>query len=192
MRLHAYLAQGLNPGQTSLRYAQLPGISESESEELVQKYPLLADLIFSLEEKADDRVREVKKVASKWGKLDLVDASFRGSYPRSLPIFARTDAHIQSLMIALSPHPPLCTSSSKYAWFHQQAHQCRMPPRTMRNAITSSYLARRTQKIFLRQHLSALLPMRHIGQRYVLLIPGHLTTRLILTLRTASHLGGLS
>ncbi|KAH8106334.1 DnaJ-domain-containing protein [Cristinia sonorae] len=77
MRLQSYLAQGLNPGQTSLRYAQLPGISESESEELVHKYPLLADLIFSLEEKADDRAREVKKVASKWCKLDLVDASFQ-------------------------------------------------------------------------------------------------------------------
>lgn len=79
MRLHGYLAQALNPGQISLRYAQLPGISESDSADLVQQYPLLADLIFSLEEKADDRVREVKKVASKWGKLDLVDASFQGT-----------------------------------------------------------------------------------------------------------------
>lgn len=77
MRLHAYLAQALNPGQSSLKYAQLPGISETESAELIQQYPLLADLIFSLEQKEDDRVREVKKVASKWCKLDLVDASFQ-------------------------------------------------------------------------------------------------------------------
>lgn len=78
MRLYAYLAQGLNPGQTSLRYAQLPGISESESEELARKYPLLTDLVFSLEDNNDDRVREVKKVASKWCRLDLVDTSFQG------------------------------------------------------------------------------------------------------------------
>ena len=80
MRLHGYLTQALNPGQTSLRYAQLPGISEGESEELVQQYPLLSDLIFSLEENADDRVREVKKVASRWCRLDLVDASFQGEF----------------------------------------------------------------------------------------------------------------
>lgn len=78
MRLHAYLAQALSPGQTSLKYAQLPGISERESEELVLQYPQLADLIFSLEQTSDERVRELKKVASKWGKLDLVDASFQG------------------------------------------------------------------------------------------------------------------
>ncbi|TCD69184.1 secretory subunit [Steccherinum ochraceum] len=77
MRLHAYLVQALNPGQTSLKYAQLPSISDSESQELVQQFPLLADLLFSLEEKGDDRAREVKKVANKWGKLDLVEASFQ-------------------------------------------------------------------------------------------------------------------
>jgi len=77
MRLHGYIAQALNPGQSTLKYAQLPGVSETESEEWVHKYPLLSDLILALEEKGDERAREVKKAASKWGKLDLVEASFQ-------------------------------------------------------------------------------------------------------------------
>jgi len=77
MRLHAYLAQALVPGDDSLKFAQLPGIKTDEARDFAKEAELLDELIESLKSKSDSRVQEVKKVAQKWGKLDLVDASFK-------------------------------------------------------------------------------------------------------------------
>ncbi|THH32152.1 hypothetical protein EUX98_g2021 [Antrodiella citrinella] len=101
MRLHSYIAQALNPGQSTLKYAQLPGISESESEEWIHKYPLLSDLVLSLEEKGDERAREVKKAASKWGKVDLVETSFQVIDDRVV-----TPSSIVYLVVKLRLTPP--------------------------------------------------------------------------------------
>lgn len=80
MRLHAYITQALYPGQESLRFAQLPGINQSEAEEFAKESHGFEDLTGSLEEKQDGRLDEIKKVVSRWGKLDLVDASFKGIF----------------------------------------------------------------------------------------------------------------
>lgn len=77
MRLHAYLTQALLPGDDTLRLAQLPGIKPTESKELGKEVPALDAIPKVLEDKADGRAPEIKKALSRWGKLDVVDASFK-------------------------------------------------------------------------------------------------------------------
>lgn len=76
MRLHAYLAQALLPGDERLKLAQLPGIKPSEAKEL--SISAMDAVPATLSEKGDGRSDEVKKALSRWGKLDVVDASFKG------------------------------------------------------------------------------------------------------------------
>ncbi len=80
MRLHAYLAQALTPGDSSIKYAQLPGIQPEEAKALSRQAGALDELVGALAEKKDERAAEVEKAASRWGRLDLVDASFKGMY----------------------------------------------------------------------------------------------------------------
>ncbi|PBL02055.1 hypothetical protein ARMGADRAFT_1158655 [Armillaria gallica] len=70
MRLHGYLTQALLPWHS--RVAQLPGVKPNEGlgESLDQ-------FVKTLEEKADARIPDIKKATEKWGKLDVVDASFK-------------------------------------------------------------------------------------------------------------------
>ncbi|KAJ3482277.1 hypothetical protein NLI96_g7099 [Meripilus lineatus] len=77
MRLHAYITQALYPGQTTSKFAQLPGIKQSEAEEFAKESDGYEDLTISLEEKHDGRLSDIKKAITRWGKLDLVDASFK-------------------------------------------------------------------------------------------------------------------
>lgn len=77
IRLQAYLVQAILPGQEQFRFAQLPDVSGEEAAESFPRAGALEDFIASLEEKGDDRVPEVKKALQKWGKAELVDASFR-------------------------------------------------------------------------------------------------------------------
>ncbi|THG98612.1 hypothetical protein EW026_g3617 [Hermanssonia centrifuga] len=108
MRLHAYLAQALIPGESSLRYAQLPGISESEAEVLSRETNALQDLVQTLEEKGDGRVGEIKKAVSKWGKLEIVDASFKVIGERIV-----TPLSIVYLVVKLRISPPTAEVSAK-------------------------------------------------------------------------------
>jgi translocation protein SEC63 len=78
MRLHAYLTQALVPGDDTIRFAQLPGIKQTESKELAGTVSAIDAVPAVLEEKNDGRSTEVKKALSRWGKLDVVDASFKG------------------------------------------------------------------------------------------------------------------
>lgn len=78
MRLHAYLTQALLPGAEELRFAQLPGIKEDESKTLAPKAKDVGDFVHALEEKQDGRLADVKKAVSKWGRLECVEASFKG------------------------------------------------------------------------------------------------------------------
>ncbi|GJE83968.1 DnaJ-domain-containing protein [Phanerochaete sordida] len=77
MRLHAYLSQALLPGEDTARLAQLPGIKQSEAKELARELHVMNALPEALEKKDDGRAPEIKKALSRWGKLDVVDASFK-------------------------------------------------------------------------------------------------------------------
>ena len=109
MRLHAYITQALYPGQTSLKFAQLPGIKQSESEEFTKESDGYEDLAISLEEKQDGRLSDIKKAISRWGKLDLVDASFKGMWScppcptitHTSPSYWRSSRH--AFVLCLSP-----------------------------------------------------------------------------------------
>ena len=74
--MHAHLTQALIPGDERLKLAQLPGIKLSEAKEL--SLPTMESVPSTLSEKSDGRVGEVQKALSHWGKLDVVDASFKG------------------------------------------------------------------------------------------------------------------
>ena len=82
MRFHAYLTQALVPGDSALKHAQLPGIEQDEARELSRETRAFDELVSTLEDKKDGRVSEVKKAVSRWGTLDLVDASFKGAHHR--------------------------------------------------------------------------------------------------------------
>ncbi|GBE78987.1 Translocation protein [Sparassis crispa] len=77
MRLHAYLAQALPPGQDQLKLAQLPCISADEAIQLTSRANGVKDVISTLEAKGDERVENVKKAVERWGSVEVVGASFR-------------------------------------------------------------------------------------------------------------------
>jgi translocation protein SEC63 len=79
MRLHAYLAQALAPGNEKLKFTQLPHIQSGELKSLGVNATIFEDLVHVLEAKNDSRTQDVKKALKTWGRLDLVDASFKGS-----------------------------------------------------------------------------------------------------------------
>ena len=74
MRLHAYLTQALLPGKQQLKLAQLPNIKvgEETSVDKVEEY------VGSLEQKKDGRVGDAKRALDAWGRLELVEVSFKG------------------------------------------------------------------------------------------------------------------
>lgn len=106
MRLHAYLVQGLLPGDERLKFAQLPGIKVSEAKEL--SISALDAIPATLIEKGDGRAGEVKKALSRWGKLDVVDASFKVIGERIV-----TPLSIVYLVVKLRITPPTGSSPAK-------------------------------------------------------------------------------
>jgi translocation protein SEC63 len=77
MRLHAYITQALLPGKEQLKFAQLPGVKLDEKQGGVEN---LAKFVESLEKKGDARVQDVRKALEGWGRLELVDVSFKGRF----------------------------------------------------------------------------------------------------------------
>jgi translocation protein SEC63 len=77
MRLHAYLTQALLPGKEQLKFAQLPGIKLDETHGETAN---IAQFVERLEERGDGRVKDVKRALQGWGRLKLVDASFKGRF----------------------------------------------------------------------------------------------------------------
>lgn len=77
LRMHAYLAQAIPPGEDNLAFAQLPGVQEDEARSLSGKVQNMEDLILSLKHDKDERVSQIQKAMNKWGKLDLVGADFK-------------------------------------------------------------------------------------------------------------------
>ncbi|KAH9843634.1 Sec63 Brl domain-containing protein [Rhodofomes roseus] len=81
MRLHAYLAQAILPGQDHLRLAQFPDVSPDEAATLAPpegaNTDAVTELIETLEQRSDVRASEVRKAAQRWGRVELVDAALR-------------------------------------------------------------------------------------------------------------------
>lgn len=95
MHLHANLVQAIFPGRgrgTSLSivsYAHLVDVAgvdpllafpSVEKEEVKHLDGGVVAYIKALDEKRDPRSEMVKRVANKWGKLEVVDAQFKGPY----------------------------------------------------------------------------------------------------------------
>jgi translocation protein SEC63 len=78
MRLHAYLAQAVLPGADRLQFVQLPGITMDELTFLAPGAKDLDDFVQALEEKQDARLMDVRKAMEKWGRIEIVDAAFKG------------------------------------------------------------------------------------------------------------------
>jgi translocation protein SEC63 len=122
MRLHAYLVQALLPGNENLRFAQLPGIQLDEVSLLPPSTRELEDVVGALEKNEDERLSEVRKAVRTWGRIELVDASFKGLSEASSFLFTLnqiypvigerlvTPSAIVYLVVKLRLNPP--TSSS--------------------------------------------------------------------------------
>jgi translocation protein SEC63 len=86
MRLHAYVAQAMlpmqGPGTSRLRFAQLPGVNPEEVQidggTLAQGAQDFDDFVSMVSDKKDSRADDIKYVASKWGRLDVGEVSFKG------------------------------------------------------------------------------------------------------------------
>jgi translocation protein SEC63 len=79
MRLHAYLAQGVLPGSPGARWAQLPGLKNDEIRVLPPLSRDFKDVVTALEEqKKNSLAADARKTLERWGRIEIVDASFRG------------------------------------------------------------------------------------------------------------------
>ncbi|KIK95455.1 hypothetical protein PAXRUDRAFT_140659 [Paxillus rubicundulus Ve08.2h10] len=76
MRLHAYIAQALVPGEPVLPQAQLPGFDAVTSRP--EKHGLLA-FVQALEGSGDDRAAEARKALNNWESLEVVDIGFKAT-----------------------------------------------------------------------------------------------------------------
>ncbi|ESK87828.1 translocation protein sec63 [Moniliophthora roreri MCA 2997] len=111
MRFHSFVTQALLPHNSPIkqRLAQLPGIKTSEvSSENTFKADDLSDLVAELEQKGDGRATDVKKAVEKWGRLEIVDASFKVIGERIV-----TPSSIVYLMLKLRISPPGANGSSQ-------------------------------------------------------------------------------
>ena len=87
IRLQAYFYQALAPTSLSSfsvqKFTQLPGIS---SEDLVGEKSLVGhakdynDVVAALELRGDGRAENVKRTVKRWGRVEIADASFKGTY----------------------------------------------------------------------------------------------------------------
>ncbi|KAF8590268.1 hypothetical protein K439DRAFT_1657419 [Ramaria rubella] len=96
MHLHAHLTQAVLPGADKI--IQFPGINDA-TEDLPET---LEGLIERLEETGDKRLEAVKKAGEKWGKLDVVEASYKVIGERFI-----TPGAIVQLVFKLRIRPPV-------------------------------------------------------------------------------------
>ncbi|KZT13196.1 uncharacterized protein LAESUDRAFT_669586 [Laetiporus sulphureus 93-53] len=120
MRLHAYLAQALVPGQNNLKLAQLPGVSPAEAAELAPKAGDMEDLISSLEKNGDERVEEIKKATEKWGKVEVLDASLKVFGERFI-----TPSAFISFLLKVRLSPPTAQKSANGTAPDRKAEEAR-------------------------------------------------------------------
>ena len=127
MRLYAAFAQALPPTASDrLRLTQLPGISVEDIAAVAPKAKDMSDVLHSLEEKDDPRSKDVKKTLEKWGRVQIVEAAFKGESsasnycwfddsPSVLVIGERivTPSSIIYLLVKLRISPPGASSENK-------------------------------------------------------------------------------
>lgn len=81
MRLHAYLTQAIAPNTTedAQVFTQLPNMSEDDVKSF-EKLEIcdIESFISALQKTEDARAEDAKKAINNWGKIDLVEASFKG------------------------------------------------------------------------------------------------------------------
>lgn len=117
MHLHANLAQAIFPGADKM--IQFPGVDDP-AEDLSDS---LEGLIERLEETGDQRLDAVKKAGEKWGKLEVVDASYKGTVLFACRPFYRPERMCQS-SVNDSLHQGRSSSwSSSYAYVHRLGTQ---------------------------------------------------------------------
>ena len=84
MRLYAFITQAILPQNFTVkpRLAQLPGIKYSEvvGENASIQADDVKDVATQLEQKGDGRADDVKKAVDKWGRLEIVDAAYKGAH----------------------------------------------------------------------------------------------------------------
>ncbi|KAF8890379.1 Sec63 Brl domain-containing protein [Infundibulicybe gibba] len=107
MRLHAFLSQALLPGADRLRFAQLPGIKSEEADKLASAKDV-HEVISTLEEKQDGRVAEIQKAVERWGRIEIVDASFKVIGERLV-----TPSSIVFLVLKLRISPPTASQTER-------------------------------------------------------------------------------
>jgi translocation protein SEC63 len=56
----------------------------------------MADIVYNLEEKQDARARDVKTALQKWGRVEIVEASFRGEEIPSKAVTYHLRSHSHS------------------------------------------------------------------------------------------------
>ncbi|KAJ7050551.1 Sec63 Brl domain-containing protein [Mycena amicta] len=99
MRIHSFFMQALPPAPAlPQRLAQLPGIKLEETPVYDADYAQYAK---TLKENADGRVTDVEKALGRWGRAEIVDASFRVIGERII-----TPSSIVYLVVKLRVVPP--------------------------------------------------------------------------------------
>ncbi|KAH9483171.1 Translocation protein sec63 [Psilocybe cubensis] len=108
MRLYGYLAQAIPTNASQrLRLTQLPHIKQEDITPLPVKANDMSDVLASLEEKDDPRTKDVKKALEKWGRVDIVSATFKVIGERIV-----TPSSIIYLLVKLRITPPGSTPST--------------------------------------------------------------------------------
>lgn len=94
MRLQAYLTQALLPLPSSnaydperklQKYAQLPGLKQDDVRGLGTAVEDIKEVVTALEGRNDGRVDDIKKAVERWGRVEIVDAQFKGEHSGHLP-----------------------------------------------------------------------------------------------------------
>jgi hypothetical protein len=127
MRLHAYLTQALLPtppvavAPQTVKFAQLPKISEDEVKGLAPGADGFAEFVSALEEKGDARARDAKKAVDRWGRLEVVDLAFKGDTSpldayRSPLLTAAWDSYWRADCYASSDRLPCRKTAHLAAW----------------------------------------------------------------------------
>jgi len=78
MRLYSSFVQALPPNASDrLRLTQLPGIDSKNLETLLAKANM-SNVLYTLEQKKDPRTDDVRQTLEKWGRVEIIEATFRG------------------------------------------------------------------------------------------------------------------
>jgi translocation protein SEC63 len=86
LRLQACLTQAVAPDDALARLVQLPGLDADSLRALAPVPRDISDVARALADRQDARVADVRKAVNHWGRVELVDASFRGVFIFAVPL----------------------------------------------------------------------------------------------------------